>query len=308
MPEANAPLTPPPLVLRRWFAAPPALVFSAWSSAEHLKQWFSPAGFTTPHAEVDFRPGGVCAVCMRAPDGQEFWSRGTYLEIVPHERLVSTSSMDVAGEVKFTAISTITFAAEAGGTQVVVQQDYTVFDPEFMAAVNGAPQGWRTTLDKLVVLLGTLTAAAPAEHATFTIERVFTAPPAQVFRAFTSPEAKAQWFAGGDGYTLLSREMDVRPGGREHLSGRWASGVVSTFDAVYFDVTPERRLVYAYDMHLDACRISVSLATLDFFADPAGTRLVLTEQGAFLNGYQDGGSRQHGTGFLLGRLAASLTA
>ncbi len=36
MPEANAPLTPPPLVLRRWFAAPPALVFSAWSSAEHL--------------------------------------------------------------------------------------------------------------------------------------------------------------------------------------------------------------------------------------------------------------------------------
>ena len=38
------------------FAAPRELVFKAWSSAEHIKRWFSPAGFSVPDAEVDFVP------------------------------------------------------------------------------------------------------------------------------------------------------------------------------------------------------------------------------------------------------------
>jgi uncharacterized protein YndB with AHSA1/START domain len=102
--------------------------------------------------------------------------------------------------------------------------------------------------------------------------------------------------------------MDVRSGGRERLRGRWASGTVTTFDAVYFDVVPNRRLVYGYEMHLDARKISVSLATLELAPAGAGTRLKLTEQGAFLDGYDDAGSREHGTGLLLDRLGASLRA
>jgi uncharacterized protein YndB with AHSA1/START domain len=35
---------PEPLVISRSFAAPRDLVFRAWSSAEHMKRWFSPAG------------------------------------------------------------------------------------------------------------------------------------------------------------------------------------------------------------------------------------------------------------------------
>ena len=65
-------------------------------------------------------------------------------------------------------------------------------------------------------------------HGMFCIERTYQASPAQVFKALTDPAAKAKWFAGGDGYTLLAREMDVRPGGREHVKGRKDSGVVST--------------------------------------------------------------------------------
>ena len=100
--------------------------------------------------------------------------------------------------------------------------------------------------------------------------------------------------------------MDVRPGGRERLSARWPSGLVSTFDAIYFDVVPDQRLVYAYEMHLDDHKISVSLATLTLTPSDGGVRLTVTEQGAFLNGYEDGGSREHGTGGLLDRLGASL--
>jgi uncharacterized protein YndB with AHSA1/START domain len=143
-------------------------------------------------------------------------------------------------------------------------------------------------------------------HATFCIERTYPASPAQVFKALTDPAAKAKWFTGGNGYTLLTREMDVRPGGREHVKGRWETGVVSTFDAVYHDVVAVERIVYAYEMHLDDRKISVSLATLELKPAGTDTRLVMTEQGAFLDGYDDAGSREHGSNFLLDALGNSL--
>jgi len=94
--------------------------------------------------------------------------------------------------------------------------------------------------------------------------------------------------------------------GREHVQGRWESGVVSTFDALYHDVVPNERIVYAYTMHLDERKISVSLATLELKPAGTGTRLVMTEQGAFLDGYDDAGSRERGTQFLLDALGRSL--
>jgi uncharacterized protein YndB with AHSA1/START domain len=145
-----------------------------------------------------------------------------------------------------------------------------------------------------------------AVHATFCIERTYPATRVQVFKALTDPAAKAKWFAGGDGYTVLARDMDVRPGGREHVQGRWNSGVVSTFDAVYHDVVADERIVYSYEMHLDDRKISVSLATLELKPAGAGTRLVMTEQGAFLDGHDDAGSRERGSNFLLDALGNSL--
>ncbi|HTX23708.1 MAG TPA: SRPBCC family protein [Steroidobacteraceae bacterium] len=143
-------------------------------------------------------------------------------------------------------------------------------------------------------------------HATFCIERTYPVSPAQVFEALTDPAAKAKWFTGGDGYTVLAREMDVRPGGREHLKGRWATGVEVTFDAVYHDVVADERIVYSYEMHLDDRKISVSLATLELKALGSETRLVMTEQGAFLDGYDDAGSRERGSNSLLDALGSSL--
>ena len=144
-------------------------------------------------------------------------------------------------------------------------------------------------------------------HATFRLERQYPASPARVFRALSDREAKDRWFGGGAGYTMLERTMDVRPGGRERARGRWASGMVSTFDAVYFDVVPDTRLVYAYEMHLDTRKISVSVATIELRAKDGGTHLVMTEQGAYLDGYDDAGSRERGTQHLLDALGASLT-
>lgn len=139
-------------------------------------------------------------------------------------------------------------------------------------------------------------------HGSFRLERRYTAAPGRVFQALTDPEAKAKWFTGGAGYTTLERAMDVRPGGRERVKGRWENGLVSTFDCVYFDVVPNERIVYTYEMHLDERKISVSLATFEFRPDGNGTHVVLTENGAFLDGFDDAGSRERGTIALLDAL------
>jgi uncharacterized protein YndB with AHSA1/START domain len=145
-----------------------------------------------------------------------------------------------------------------------------------------------------------------AVFASFTLERRYPAAPARVFAAFADPALKARWFGGGGEFTLLERECDFRIGGGERLVGRWKSGMVSAFDAHYHDIVTDRRIVYSYAMQLDDRRISVSLASIEYFPDGAGTRLLVTEQGAFLDGYEDAGSREHGTGFLLDRMGATL--
>lgn len=145
-------------------------------------------------------------------------------------------------------------------------------------------------------------------HAIFRLERSYDAPVERLYRAFSDVAAKSKWFSGDDGrWTMLERQMDFRVGGRERLSGRWQGGVVSTFDAIYHDIIPNERIVYSYVMHLDDRKISVSLATLELKSLGGGrSTLSVTEQGAFLDGYDDAGSREAGTGQLLDRLGASL--
>jgi uncharacterized protein YndB with AHSA1/START domain len=141
----------------------------------------------------------------------------------------------------------------------------------------------------------------------FHLERTYDAPVARVWKALTDEKAKAKWFGGPpDRMQLLERHMDVRVGGTECAKGRWEGGVVHTFDAIYHDVVENERLVYSYVMHLDDRKISVSLATMQLKADGGKTTLKVSEQGAFLDGYDDAGSRERGTGFLLDALGASL--
>lgn len=145
-----------------------------------------------------------------------------------------------------------------------------------------------------------------ARHATFVIERIFDVPPTRVFQAFADPTAKARWFCGPPAWEQGPRQFDFRVGGRETSSGGPKGGPVHAFACLYHDIVPNERIVYSYDMHLDDRRISVSLTTIEF--KPAGkrTRLVFTEQGVFLDGYDDAASREHGSGLLLDQLGASL--
>jgi uncharacterized protein YndB with AHSA1/START domain len=143
-------------------------------------------------------------------------------------------------------------------------------------------------------------------HATFALERSYDASPARVFAAWADPAAKARWFAGPEEWGRDEFELDFRVGGREVSRGGPPGGPVHTYEAVYQDIAPDERIVYSYSMFLDQTLISVSLATVELKAEAAGTRLVLTEQGAYLDGHEDGGERERGTGELLDALGAEL--
>ena len=80
----------------------------------------------------------------------------------------------------------------------------------------------------------------------------------------------------------------------------------ATFVARYHGIVPDQRIVTTYEMYLDEKRISVSLATLEFKPDGAGTRLILTEQGVFLDGVDNPAERERGTRELLDNLDAAL--
>jgi uncharacterized protein YndB with AHSA1/START domain len=299
-------------VMTRVFPASPDLVFRAWSSAEHLKHWFCPEGYSVPEARVDFKVGGAFDLCMRSAAGDEHWMKGKYTEIMPNARLGFESLVGPDDRPVFSARTHVTFDQEHGGsTRLTVKQSYTVFQATVAASmIRGASQGWSQTLDRLEKEVIEIRRAPPAArtvaHGSFTIERTYAASRAQVFKALADPVAKAKWFSGGSGYTVIEREIDVRPGGREHQSGRWDHGVVSTFDAFYHDVVPEERIIYSYVMHLNERKISASLATFEFHRAGTGTRLVMTEHGAFLDGYDDAGSRERGSNFLLDALGRSL--
>ena len=314
--EANATetiLQPEPLRLSRVFHARRETVFRAWSSAEHVKRWFSPETYSVSDAKIEMHVGGPFEVCMRSPTGEEHWIRGTFVEVAPYGRLVIDMRVDGhAGEPLFRAYTEVDFSDALGGTRMDVVQTYTLLDPSMAWMVAGAPEGWRTTLDKLekeVVRMqgGAETGVRSVVHASFHLERTYDAPVARVWKALTDECAKQKWFAGTPGrWELLERHMDVRVGGSERLKGRWEGGVVSTFDANYHDVIPNERLIYSYVMHLDDKKISVSLATMQLKAEGGKTTLKVSEQGAFLDGYDDAGSREHGTGHLLDALGASL--
>ncbi len=144
-------------------------------------------------------------------------------------------------------------------------------------------------------------------HDTFVIERIYDMPVSQVFRAWSDPERKARWFAGSvevlqDGY-----ELDFRVGGREENRGGPPGGPVYTYASVFRDIVPEERIVHTYEMHAGADRISVSVATVEFHDLEGKTRLVLTEQGVFLDGHDTVAQREEGTRSLLDSLGASLS-
>jgi uncharacterized protein YndB with AHSA1/START domain len=151
------------LVLMRIIDAPREKLFRAWTDPELLKQWFAPLPYTTPHAELDVRPGGSSLIVMRGPDGNEFPNRGVYLEVVENERIVSTDAYTKAWEPSEKPFMTLILTFEdEGGEDEGGKTRYTarvlhwaVADRE-MHEKMGFHEGWGQCADQLAALVAKL--------------------------------------------------------------------------------------------------------------------------------------------------------
>ena len=147
------------LVLGRILDATPDKAWRAWTEPELLKQWFAPAPYITPVAELDVRPGGASLIVMRGPDGADMPNRGVYLEVVENRKLVFTDAFTSAWEPSEKPFMTVilTFEPEAGGkTRYVVRVRHgSVADRETHEKM-GFHQGWGICADQLNALIAGL--------------------------------------------------------------------------------------------------------------------------------------------------------
>ncbi|MGB8956569.1 MAG: SRPBCC domain-containing protein [Tumebacillaceae bacterium] len=95
-------------------------VFQAWTNKEELELWFGPEGYQTTVQELDVRAGGTYRFEMRNPDGGVAFLTGTYMEMIPSEKLVYTWRwMDWAANVEDTLV-TVQFIDKGDSTEVSV--------------------------------------------------------------------------------------------------------------------------------------------------------------------------------------------
>jgi uncharacterized protein YndB with AHSA1/START domain len=131
----------------RSFKAPIALVWRMWTEPEHLVQWWGPDGFRVTMHEMDVRAGGNWSFIMHGPDGRDYPNQSTYVEVVPHKRIVYRHAKPA-----FT--STVTFADR--GQETVIEMNM-LFDTretrDIVAKTYGAVEGQQQTLNRLAVHL-----------------------------------------------------------------------------------------------------------------------------------------------------------
>jgi len=143
------------LVLTRLIDAPRALLYRAWTDPEMLKQWFAPLPYTTPHAELDVRPGGANLVVMRGPDGQDMPNHGIYLEVVPNEKIVFTDAFTAAWVPSAKPFMTVilTFEDEDGKTRYTARVRHWTAEDKETHEKMGFHQGWGICADQLTALV-----------------------------------------------------------------------------------------------------------------------------------------------------------
>jgi len=147
------------LVLTRLIDAPRSAVWRCWTEPELVKQWFAPAPWTTPKADLDVRPGGQCTVTMADENGNEYPNPGVYLEVIENEKLVFTDAYSGdwephEGSPFMTVV--LTFEDEGGKTRYTARARHWTSEAKHQHEKMGFHEGWGRCADQLEKLARTL--------------------------------------------------------------------------------------------------------------------------------------------------------
>jgi uncharacterized protein YndB with AHSA1/START domain len=233
--EKNSSTADREIASTRVFDAPRDLVFEAWTSPEHVAQWWGPNGFTTTTQSMDVRPGGEWIFVMHGPDGTDYKNHIVYREVVSPERLVYDH---ISGPLFRAAVI---FDAEGEKTRISMRMLFETAElRKRVAAEFGAVEGLEQTLNHL----GEHVTKIAAEHADdFVISRELDAPRELVFKAWTEPERLAQWW-GPKGFKVKVANVDLRPGGLFLYGMTAPDGSEIWGKFIYREITPPERMVF----------------------------------------------------------------
>lgn len=153
--------------ISRTFDAPRALVWKSWSDPSSFGQWWGPKGCKLDVVKFEFRPGGLFHYGMKMPDGNIWWGRFVYRDIVKPERIVFVNSFsDASGGITrapFSAswpleiLNNLTFTENGGKTTLDLRggpinptdEERSAFENMFASMT----QGFGGTFDQLDAFL-----------------------------------------------------------------------------------------------------------------------------------------------------------
>ena len=150
------------LVVARTIGAPKEKIWAAWTTPDLLKQWFTPAPWTTVECDIDLRVGGTFRTVMQSPTGQLFPGIGTYLEIIPNEKLVWTNallpdfrpaSLSATDDTEFHFTTMISLEGGGNITDYTAMVMHADEDARKRHEVMGFHTGWNVALDQLTALV-----------------------------------------------------------------------------------------------------------------------------------------------------------
>ncbi len=281
------------LVITRVLDAPRETVWKAWTDPEAVKQWWGPKNFTAPHISIDLRAGGRFVYCMRerGPDGvvKDYWNIGEHREIVPMKKIVTTMSFadeqgrpvpashyGMPGKWPKEILLTVTFGdIKSGKTKLTVREAGV---PREVAELSRL--GWEQQLDKfsdvLVIGSGRTRITAEPGKQEVVMKRIYDAPRALVFRAYTDPALIPQWW-GPRRYATIVDKLDARPGGLWRFLNRDDDGNEYTFHGVYHEVAAPERIVATFEFEGAPGHVSLETLTLE----ESGGRTTLTNRSVF---------------------------
>lgn len=151
------------IVFTRPFAAPPELVWAAYTDCTHLVHWWGPTGWELTHCQLDLRVGGTWHYCMAGlyeGNHMESWGLGTYEEIDAPHRLVyrdafSDKDANISSEMPET-FNSITFTAVDGGTMMEIITECESAEARQQLISMNVEQGVAETWERLDAYLPTL--------------------------------------------------------------------------------------------------------------------------------------------------------
>jgi uncharacterized protein YndB with AHSA1/START domain len=135
--------------LHRVLRATPQKIYRAFLDADAMAKWLPPNGFTGKVHQIDAKIGGVYRMSFtNFGTGQTHSFGGTYLDLVPDERIRHTDRFDdpnLPGEMQ----TTVTLKKVSCGTEVSIVQEGI---PEAIPS-EACYLGWQESLSLLAQLV-----------------------------------------------------------------------------------------------------------------------------------------------------------